>query len=286
MGAFWWALAWWQWPAAPEASHVKVYWLLLVPALITPTLLAIQFIVQWHVNRHDSAPRASALEYGGAWLAEAVAAVHVFHWWQPFRHHAQPDVLQPDSRRGVVLVHGFFCNRAFWTHWLRRFSSEGRVCLAVDLEPAYGSIEDYVTVIDNAVARVAQLTGQPPLIVAHSMGGLAVRAWLQARAGLERVHKVVTLGTPHQGTWIARFSHGRNGAQMRQNGNWLKTLQDAENPQTTSKFVCYYSNCDNIVFPVSTATLAGADNRHEPARGHVELAFSDRIVRETWQLLG
>jgi hypothetical protein len=36
---------------------------------------------------------------------------------------------------------------------------------------------------------------------------------------------------------------------------------------------------------VSTAMLPSADNRLEPAYGHVELAFSKRIQSEVWALL-
>jgi len=35
---------------------------------------------------------------------------------------------------------------------------------------------------------------------------------------------------------------------------------------------CYYSHCDNIVFPASRATLEGADNRHLPGVAHVQMA--------------
>ena len=35
---------------------------------------------------------------------------------------------------------------------------------------------------------------------------------------------------------------------------------------------CFYSHCDNIVFPPVTATLQGADNRHLPGVAHVQMA--------------
>jgi hypothetical protein len=42
-------------------------------------------------------------------------------------------------------------------------------------------------------------------------------------------------------------------------------------------FTCYYSSCDNIVFPVSTATLPGADNRYVNGVAHVHLAFQPQL---------
>jgi triacylglycerol lipase len=39
-----------------------------------------------------------------------------------------------------------------------------------------------------------------------------------------------------------------------------------------SRFTCFYSHCDNIVFPPATATLPGADNRHIAGVPHVHMA--------------
>ena len=46
-------------------------------------------------------------------------------------------------------------------------------------------------------------------------------------------------------------------------------------------FTCYYSNCDNIVFPTLTATLEGADNRFVPGQAHVQMAFDETVMRES-----
>ena len=51
------------------------------------------------------------------------------------------------------------------------------------------------------------------------------------------------------------------------------------------RFVCWYSNADNIVFPAATATLLGADNRHVPGVSHVAMAFHPQVMCETLALL-
>ncbi|MES2424063.1 MAG: permease, partial [Pseudomonadota bacterium] len=88
----------------------------------TAAILAIEFTVVGWTNRSDSVPLASLRQLLGAWWGETRAAYATFGWRQPFRAHAVPDYLPPASvpaQRGVVLVHGFFCNRGFWTPWLR-----------------------------------------------------------------------------------------------------------------------------------------------------------------------
>ena len=111
----------------------------------------------------------------------------------------------------------------FWTPWLRELRAADRAFVAVDLEPVFGSIDRYVQTIDAAIVRVTAATGQPPLLICHSMGGLAARAWLRDADGA-RVHRIVTLGTPHRGTWLARFGRTANGRQMRMGGEWLQRI--------------------------------------------------------------
>jgi triacylglycerol lipase len=96
---------------------------------------------------------------------------------------------------------------------------------------------------------------------------------------------VITLGTPHHGTWWGHFAHTVNGVQMQLQSAWIGALEIGEKPRQTVEFVCFYSNCDNIVFPVSTAKLAGADNRMVSVRGHVDMAFDPEVVNACWTLM-
>ena len=258
-------------------------------ALAYAGFLAIEFILLSWVSQGDAATRPSARELLGAWLGEVLAAPPVFCWRQPFRAHAIADHLAPPEllhgRRGVVFVHGLFCNRGFWTPWLKRLQGGGHAFVAVSLEPVLGSIDDYVPQIEDAVAQVTLASGLAPLLVCHSMGGLAARAWLKHMQAEARVHHVVTLGTPHRGTWLARFGHGHNARQMRLLSDWHAQLDHGMPTDRHALFTCWYSNCDNIVFPSANATLPGARNRLVRGVAHVQLAFLPLVITETLALL-
>ena len=277
----------WLWWSRHYPIGVIVAGLLLL-AGAHAVFLAMEFALVHRTNRHDPAPRAAVWLLLRAWLAESLVAPQVFLWRQPFRSRAWPDNLSGATRgrRGVVLIHGFVCNRGLWNPWLEKLHAAGHGVVAVNLEPVFGSIDDYVQTIDAAVRDVTAATGKSPLLVCHSMGGLAARAWLRARQADARVHQVVTIGTPHHGTWPGQFSHVPNGQQMRLASDWLQRLAADEAPERASLFTCYYSNCDNIVFPASGATLAGADNRFLPGLAHVAMAFDAQLMRETMALLG
>jgi triacylglycerol lipase len=236
-------------------------------------VLALEFTCLRWAHGDDPTPRASLHQLLRAWWGEVRSAPTVFCWRQPFFSQRFPDRLQPKpGQRGVVLIHGFFCNRGLWNRWLQRLQAEGVPVVALSLEPVFGGIDDYVAAIESAVQRLEVATGMKPVVVAHSMGGLALRAWWTQTSAEGRLHRAITIGTPHRGTWLARFGLTRNAQQMRLGSRWLLGLAALEPAQRAQQFTCFYSHCDNIVFPPSTATLVGADNRHLLGSAHVHMA--------------
>ena len=262
----------------PASACVGALLILLGYALF----LGVEFILLAFVHGDDPAPRASGAQLLRAWWGEVLSAPRVFCWRQPFRANAEPDYIGAElrGRRGVVFVHGFVCNRGLWNPWMARLRARGVPFIAVNLEPVFGSIDAYAGVIEDAVSRIESSTGLAPVIVAHSMGGLAVRVWLNAYAADARARRIVTIGTPHRGTWLARFAFVPNAAQMRLGNGWLSHLAAQETPQRHALFTCFYGHCDNIVFPPSTGTLTDADNRHVSATAHVHMASSELVFSE------
>jgi predicted alpha/beta hydrolase family esterase len=240
-----WAVFWWQ------RGHETLALLgALFIVLPHAPLMALEFALLRRANRDDPVPTPTAGELLRAWAGEVVGAVRVFAWRQPFRSRRYRDHLPPDAA--------------------------GRR----DLQPVFGSIDDYADAVDDAVRRLTEATGRPPLLVGHSMGGLALRAWARKHAGHARMHGAITVGTPHRGTWLGRFAFSANGVQMRWDSPWLGTLAGAEAKGLFPRFTCFFSHCDNIVFPASTATLAGADNRHLRGQAHVHMLQHPAVLDE------
>jgi triacylglycerol esterase/lipase EstA (alpha/beta hydrolase family) len=279
------ALAWSAWACGRGlAPPLWAAVLLLILAPHAP-LLALEFVLLAGAGRDPTTPRASAGQLLQAWAGEVLTAWRVFGWRQPFAAGAEPDVAGGPGRTGVLLLHGFTCNRGLWSPWLRQLRARGVPCTALSLEPVFGSIDEWVPAIDAAVTDLTRRTGRPPLVVAHSMGGLATRAWLAAFDADARVAHVLTIGTPHHGTWLARFGHSRNARQMRRGSPWLKALASRETAARRSRFTCYYGHADNIVFPASTGRLPDADNRHLAGVAHVQMAFRPEVFDDVLRRL-
>ncbi|HVE54194.1 MAG TPA: alpha/beta fold hydrolase [Ramlibacter sp.] len=279
------AFAWlaWRWPASPAQAVLGA---LMVP-MIPPIAIGLELIAVRRVAQGDPAvPRPTIMQLLRAWPREIAQWFRVFWWRQPVGWAELDDHLQPGlAGTPVVFIHGFMCNRGFWTPWMQRLRDLGHPYVAVNLEPLFASIDDYGPIIDAAVASISAVAGRPPVLVCHSMGGVAARAWLRNAGSVARVAHLVTIGSPHHGTWLARFSRRANGRQMRLGSSWLAQLRQAEARHGLPPVTCWYSNCDNVVFPASTATLPGADNRFVPGQPHVGLGFHPEVVAGTMALL-
>lgn len=271
-------LALWAWPE--QGAWAALAWALL-GFWAYGLILALGFVALHWVNRAEPAGRPGLVQLLVSAWREFWVCERVFAWLQPFRAEAEPDHLpaQPNGRRGVLLLHGYSCNRGLWNSWLRRLRAQGHACVAPTLEPAYGSIDAYADLIEAALQRLERATGQPPLVVAHSMGGLALRAWWRRHGGgrPERLHRVVTLGSPHHGTLLAAVASTPNGRQMRRGGDWLQQLEAGESADFRARLLCVYSNADQVVYPAGTAVLSGTEARHLAGRGHLQLAFDPQV---------
>jgi len=276
-------------PGLAVLYDAPAFW--LIPIVIVggyATVLAIEFWLLQRSYGPGDLERPTLNQLAGAWAAEVAGSPRVFLWRQPFRSGAEPDHMpaaNARSPRGVLFVHGFLCNRGLWNPWMRRLRAAGVPFVAVNLEPVFGSIDSYSAIVDAAVRRLEHATDAPPLIVAHSMGGLAVRAWLAEAPRSERFHRVLTIATPHAGTRIAHRGFGANMAQMRSGGDWLARLLANEPATLGARFVCFWSHCDNIVFPTRNATLPGADNRHLIGAPHVQMVYHPAVFDEVVRLL-
>ena len=249
--------------------------------------LGLQMLLMRHVLRSRQLPRPSTALVWRAWLAEWTLSLQIFGWRIPFRTQAVPDFWpsQAMGQVGVVLVHGYFCNRAVWNPWLQKLKARGIACAAMTLEPAHGHpVDAMVPDLHRCVLQMVQKTGRAPLLVAHSMGGLVVRAWLKTLTPEQRVQylaHVVTVATPHGGTWLARFARRLPASDMREAADWLQQLGPLPAGVSMS---CWCSSSDNIVFPPALAAIEGAQLHQVEDAAHMQLLFDERVWQHCLQL--
>jgi len=135
-----------------------------------------------------------------------------------------------------------------------------------------------VPMVEQAVQDLRARTGAHTVaIVAHSMGGLVARAWMRVH-GMAALARVITLGTPHHGTALARFGLGQNAFQMRPGSAWLRALAQGEDAAARALVTSVYTHHDNIVSPQESSRLPGARNLEFGGVGHVALGSNPRVL--------
>jgi triacylglycerol lipase len=211
-------------------------------------------------------------------LDEYLALILLYSLIMPFQERVLgPDRLRQSTERPpLLLIHGYQCNRGFW-FWLRpRLEAAGWVVATHNLEPIFADIDSYADGVAQRVDAVLEATGARQLIlVCHSMGGLAARAYLR-KHGAAKLERVITLGTPHHGTRIAVLAPGHNGAQMRVGDPWLRGLAEGALPAGS---VSIYSVNDNTVMPQqASSSLEGAKNVAISGVGHLGMATSSQVL--------
>ena len=248
--------------------------------LTLAALVAASFLLA-HLHRAERPVefRIGALSRLRLWATEYFATTLTLLVLQPFARWFV--ARNPDAPNGpsVLLVHGYANNSAALWSLARFLKKQGFAVFTHDLEPVFTGIDSYVPALAARIGEVLELSGASTLtVVCHSMGGLALRAYLRERGG-EGIARVVTLGAPHHGTDIARMGLGENARQMRRGSEWLQDLERSEAGGLVAPVTSIYTWDDNIVAPQSSAELQGAKNIALAGVGHMSLPFS-REVRQ------
>lgn len=259
-------------------------WLAAPVALLLP-LVTMKFTILTSAIK-SRAPGASAL-WWRALRGEYWACIRVYLLQQPWAMAplgVQPATAAP-SRIPVLLVHGYLCNHRVWDVMAQRLRGAGHPVLALDLEPLFSSIDCYAPHIEQAVQALCRQTGSDKIaLVGHSMGGLAIRAWMRSH-GTSRVARVITLGTPHAGTRMASRAWTDNAGQMLLRSAWLQKLAASETASTRSLMHIGITPQDNIVYPQREQVLEGVPVTVFDGLGHLDLCLDGAVIAWVLQQL-
>ncbi|WP_320426703.1 lipase family alpha/beta hydrolase [Roseateles agri] len=111
------------------------------------------------------------------------------------------------ARRTVVFIHGFTADASYMTDLMHQFDGAGFSAFAFE----YACYRGIDHAADSLVSLLRLLDGNGDIskdrivLVGHSMGGLVARAAVALANGGSLVRKVITIGTPNDGTLQGSF---------------------------------------------------------------------------------
>ena len=159
----------------------------------------------------------------------------------------------------VVLVHGIVDNRAAFTVIRRALQRRGfgRVT-TLNYSPWTTDVAAAAERLGRHVERICDQTGYEQVnVIGHSLGGIIARYYVQRRGGDRRVGTLVTLGSPHQGTTLARLLPLPVARQLRPGAQVIREL--AAPTRARCRVVSVSSDRDEIVVPASSGRLEHPD---------------------------
>jgi triacylglycerol lipase len=183
----------------------------------------------------------------------------------------------------IMLVHGIADNRSVFTVLRRSLRRRGLGEVhTLNYSPFTSDVRTAAAALGRAVESLCGRTGYDRVhVIAHSLGGVIARYYVQRLGGDARVHTLVTLGAPHAGTRAARAVPLRLCRQLSPGSELMAELAGPA-PGCRTRFVAVWSDLDQVIRPPANARLEhpDLDCRDVPVRGigHMSLPFAREVA--------
>jgi pimeloyl-ACP methyl ester carboxylesterase len=177
-----------------------------------------------------------------------------------------------DGDDAVVLVHGSLATAGAWRPLRERLERVGARTATFTYGPTRG--------VEEIAAGIGELLAELPArsrihLVGHSLGGLAVRWFVQELPRDARVLQTIAVAAPFSGATRARLLPGRPGRDMQPGSEILRRLAASACGPGIPHLSIFGS--DDTAVPSSTAFAAG-DRLVVPDAGHNSLLFADEVA--------
>lgn len=130
---------------------------------------------------------------------------------------------------------------------------------------------------------------EPVNLFGFSMGGLIHRVFLQQMGGWRRVHKFVTVATPHRGTMTAqlatRMTPNEAWVQMRPDSDFIMGLNSDLSALERVQFTSVWSPLDLTIVPANSSVLPVGKSRRVWSPAHGIMMYDPNVMRVVAGLL-
>jgi triacylglycerol esterase/lipase EstA (alpha/beta hydrolase family) len=190
-----------------------------------------------------------------------------------------------NHKRPILLIHGIFHNHSAFFKIKRELLRHGwDKIYTINLSTYSQGIEDLAVLTEKKIDAILEQTNADKVdIIAHSLGGIIARYYIQILTGHQKVKHCITLGTPHQGTLLSKVGIGKSIKELRPTSGLIKKLGAKPLPKSVS-FTSFWSPFDLMVWPSRYAQIKNdsktdshIQNIEVPNTGHAGLLFSKEV---------
>jgi triacylglycerol lipase len=183
------------------------------------------------------------------------------------------------ARNPVILVHGFFNTRSVMSRIERHLRKGGWSVHSLTMMPldAALGIEELARQLEQFIDRTIP-AGRTIDLVGFSMGGLVSRYYLQSLGGASRTARLITLATPHYGTWLAYAWNNLGVQQMRPGSAFLQDLNANVQKLQGVEVLSLWTPFDGIVLPPESGVIPIGRSLSLPVRSHISMVLDPRVL--------
>lgn len=180
----------------------------------------------------------------------------------------------------VILLHGILGQKhLYWNLFKRRLRKDGfRYHECILPYAMLGDIRIAANFLkDKVEATLRGDKAEKVDLVCHSAGGLVARYYMMFLGGDKKIGHIVTMGTPHQGTYFAYILGANNVLQIaKQTRPEAHFIDEINGPGAVPSHVPFYniwSPIDTIVLPSQNSRLPGSHAIKVPFCSHWGFLF-------------
>ncbi len=187
---------------------------------------------------------------------------------------------QVEPKPPVLFIHGFLHNPSAFAWLKQKMVLQGwRHFRAANLATVQHTIPRLSEQVLRTIHQMQKQYGVEQVdVIAHSMGGILARYVLQVLEQDGVIRKLITLGTPHQGTELSRYTWLEQLKELSPGSKTLQMLAQAP-PLRKTQAVAVRGTLDVLLWPQERAHWDGVRNIELAGVGHAGLLFSQRVLQ-------
>lgn len=175
------------------------------------------------------------------------------------------------ARNPVLLIHGIDDTHAAMEPLGRYLEARGWRRFSFDMVPNDGEVgfQELARQVQNQVAAVRAETGAEKVdLVGFSLGGMVARVYLQELGGADDVERLVTISSPHHGSYMAYLRWNVLGAELRPGSPLYRRLNQNLDALSKVRHTVIWTPLDLMIVPSWSSVLPGAREVRIPVLLH------------------